>query len=180
MRFAEVLSWRWTPAFALVGGSLVFVLLAIALVPDQLGPRFSPQPGSSASGHGRFGRAPGSAVASATGWGGHVTTAAAPSAAEHEHAPPRPERRVRRALAPGETPPYLDHTMSRLFNRGIPRQDAQDAPPEGAAPPVPAAPAPEPPQNTEAPAQPAPNTDAPPQGQGAVPNAEAPAQSAPN
>ena len=37
MRFGDVLGWRWTPAFALVGGALLFVLIAVALVPDDLG-----------------------------------------------------------------------------------------------------------------------------------------------
>src|SRR5262245_61348251 len=37
MRFGDVLGWRWTPAFALVGGALLFVLIAVALVPEDLG-----------------------------------------------------------------------------------------------------------------------------------------------
>jgi hypothetical protein len=60
MRFAELLGWRWTPAFALVGGSLLFVLLAVVIVPDELGAGLT-----APSGRVRTPGAPGSASAQA-------------------------------------------------------------------------------------------------------------------
>jgi hypothetical protein len=34
----RVVRWRWAPCVGLVGGSLVFVVLAVALIPRELGP----------------------------------------------------------------------------------------------------------------------------------------------
>jgi hypothetical protein len=156
MRFADVLSWRWTPTFALVGGSLVFVLLVIAIVPDQVGDGLGEQGAkASASSRSPFSRPGGSSSTHALAPLG----APPPAASNHGHAREARETRERRlrerrqqlpATPPGDsppsTPPYQNLPVDRLFNRNpaLPAPLPDDAlPPE--PPPAAAAPAEAPP-----------------------------------
>jgi hypothetical protein len=150
MRFADVLAWRWTPTFALVGGALVFALLAAAVVPDQFGAEFDVRtPKASAS-------------APRTAFGRSVTTAsasplaptAAPAApveppAVATQGPARERKpRERRPYVPHGREVYENHVVDRIFNRG-----GATPPGEGNIPvePPPGAPAVEPPGASEPP-----------------------------
>jgi hypothetical protein len=44
-RFWEMAQWRWTPFFGLVGGSLLYVLLVILIVPNKIGAAEKTKPG---------------------------------------------------------------------------------------------------------------------------------------
>jgi hypothetical protein len=136
MRFAELLRWRWTPAVALVGGSLLFVLLAVALVPDEIGHGFGSPSASARRPLSPTGSAavPGSAHAGATHKPPRHAPRRAPLGAASPASPPAPYEATGSESHPAPPVPVLPIAPTLAAPEGAtpepaPVPDAPSAPP---------------------------------------------------
>ncbi|HEY3499567.1 MAG TPA: hypothetical protein VGK73_32980, partial [Polyangiaceae bacterium] len=114
----DVLGWRWTPAVALVGGSLLFVLLAVTLVPDDLGE------GLAAPGAKTRSSAPQSSASGVPGYAAMPSKGVRPL--PHHGATGRQARRL-----PGIPSPAADHVVESTLGARpeLPPPLPEDAPP---------------------------------------------------
>jgi hypothetical protein len=137
-----VARWRWTPFFAIVAGTLLYVLLVVALVPARIGD--TPPP--------RF-RAPLAGTESDTA----ARTLAATQMSRPDLSDTAQQAMPGPAVAPPPTPPAPEDVSRFGFSPPLPRAEppaaAPPAPPPVIQPPPPPPPQPPPPAEVPAAAQ---------------------------
>jgi hypothetical protein len=131
----RIIGWRWTPAFALVAGSLVFVGVVVAIVPDDLG--------AVAAGAERFSRATGARLG--TKAASTLETSSSPSNDEST-SEAREQRRAAR-LGAGAEPGETGNVVQSIFH-SAPKIDLPVEPVDPTPQPPPPPPPPPPPTAT--------------------------------
>lgn len=127
-RVLELARWRWTPFLALVGGSLVYVVLVVLLVPSRIGETRSLRRTASATDEFRGVSPRGGSLANT------MRAPPPPQGASFMQPPPQP-------VAPAIDPPSPDSPSRFGFSPPLPRPEA---PPPPEPPPVAPPPAPPP------------------------------------
>jgi len=155
----RIVGWRWTPAFALVAGSLAFVGVVVAIIPDDLG--------AVGSGTSRLSRATRSRLATNVETTAE-TTKGPPSADDDERAWLAREEQRRAGLADTPTPGAPGNVVQSIFH-SAPKVDLPVEPVDPTPQPPPPPPPPPPATATTftlqtPPSRPAPEPPSEPQG----------------